>query len=367
MFDIQKFADEEVERAENATENFSIPEELEGISEEVAREVMASHAEKTSEPEEPAEPAFDEEGNYTGDGKVEDVKIDYARYKETLDKQKDFENKAKDFEKQLKAYQEKFGDINAQPVPQQQPQYQQPAMQNYQQAVQEQKPPEPRYFTADDAKQIDDEINKTAIEMTGLTQEDIEQLDYLDDDDPKLVAWNRARKIAEFATYNNILIQQQLAAQENYRRSMMMNQSQTEFDNYVSQQKAAADFVELQNFVEKEFFPAQSDINRAVILDANSRIGSGTATPYDHKIVQDFFTLAQYAYNAKKQQMQTPPPVKPQKKNSPKPQFPRSEKVNGIAGSGGEINNASLAEMMKNIPWEKMPEQYKNYLLNATT
>ena len=353
MFDIQKFADEEVESAENVAENFSIPEELEGISEEVAREVMADHAEKNAEPEEPAEPAepeFDEEGNYTGEGKVEDVKIDYARYKETLDKQKDFE-------KQLKAYQEKFGDINAQPVPQQ---YQQP---QYQQAVQEQKPPEPRYFTADDAKQIDDEITKTTIEMTGLTQDDIEQLDYLDDDDPKLVAWNRARKIAEFATYNNILIQQQLAAQENYRRSMMMNQSQTEFDNYVSQQKAAADFVELQNFVEKEFFPAQSDINRAVILDANSRIGSGTATPYDHKIVQDFFTLAQYAYNAKKQQMQTPPPVKPQKKTSPKPQFPRSEKVNGIAGSGGGVSNESLAEMMRTKDWDKIPPEYRKRLM----
>ena len=354
MFDIQKFADEEEQNAENATENFSIPEELEGISEEVAREVMADHAEKNPEPEEPAEPEFDEEGNYTGEGKVEDVKIDYARYKETLDK-------SKDFEKQLKAYQEKFGDINAQPVPQQQ--YQQAAMQNYQQAVQEQKPPEPRYFTADDAKQIDDEITKTAIEMTGLTQDDIEQLDYLDDDDPKLVAWNRARKIAEFATYNNILIQQQLAAQENYRRSMMMNQSQTEFDNYVSQQKAAADFVELQNFVEKEFFPAQSDINRAVILDANSRIGSGTATPYDHKIVQDFFTLAQYAYNAKKQQMQTPPPVKPQKKTSPKPQFPRSEKVNGIAGSGGGVSNESLAEMMRTKDWDKIPPEYRKRLM----
>ena len=63
MFDIQKFADEEEQNAENATENFSIPEELEGISEEVAREVMADHAEKNPEPE------FDEEGNYTGDGK----------------------------------------------------------------------------------------------------------------------------------------------------------------------------------------------------------------------------------------------------------------------------------------------------------
>ena len=78
--------------------------------------------------------------------------------------------------------------------------------------------------------------------------------------------------------------------------------------------------------------------------------------------MQDYMDKAAKELKSKKETQ-----VKPQKKPSPKPQFPRSEKVNGIAGSGGEINNASLAEMLKNISWEKMPEQYKNYLLNATT
>ena len=340
MFDIQKFADEEVQSAENATENFSIPEELEGISEEVAREVMAEHAEKNTEPEEPAEPEFDEEGNYTGDGKVEDVKIDYARYKETLDK-------SKDFEKQLKAYQEKFGDINAQPVPQQQPQYQQPAMQNYQQAVQEQKPPEPRYFTADDAKQIDDEITKTTIEMTGLTQEDIEQLDYLDDDDPKLVAWNGMKKLAEYATYNNLLNQYAQQAQAQQLQTFFNQQSQAVFDDYVQQRLKAQYRSEVQQFAGTEFFNSQNDFYKQMIQDANSRIGTPYQTAQDVQLTMDFYDKAERAYLAK-QQVQTPPPVKPQKKTSPKPQFPRSEKVNGIAGSGGEINNASLAEMVKN-------------------
>lgn len=76
-------------------------------------------------------------------------------------------DKLKDFEKQNAAYREKFGDINSasppvtavnapnlseQPYPQQniQAQNQTPSQ-----------PTKPRYFTADDAKQIDDEIAKT--------------------------------------------------------------------------------------------------------------------------------------------------------------------------------------------------------------
>ena len=353
MFDIQKFA-EEVKSAENATENFSIPKELEGISEDIAKEVLEEYASRKSgeSAETPAEPEIEEEGEYTGEGKIEDVKIDYARYKEMLDKQKDFENKAKDFEKQLQAYQEKFGDINAQPVPQQ---YQQP---QYQQAVQEQKPPEPRYFTAEDARQINDEIIRQTMVATGLTQEDVDNLDYMDDNDPKLATWNACKKYAEFATFYNIMQAQRLAEQENLMREMMMKQSQAEFDNYVSQQQEAADFAELQKFAATEYYQKQDNLYRQLLSGADQRIANRQATPYDLRIMQDYMDKAAKELMSKKQTS-----VKPQKKPSPKPQFPRTDKVNGIPGSGGDVTNASLAEMMRTMDWDKIPPEYKKRLL----
>ena len=327
-FEIQRFAEE-------VAQQNTIPEELEGISEEIAHDVMQTQAE-----EKPTE-EIDAEGNYTGDKDVGDVKIDYARYKETLDKQKDIE-------KQLAAYREKFGDINAQPT---QPTYQpeQPP----------EKPPEPKYFSAEDAKQIDDAVTQMAMQMTGLTQEDVDSLDYLDDDDPKLSIWNHAKGLARIAAYNQIVAAQKAQAQEQYHRSNMLNQSATDFNNYVNQQKAAENFAALQNFAGTEFFNSLSPVEKQIILEANTRLESRQATPTDFFVVRDFFTRAKSAFDAKN--------AKSVPKQTPRPQFPRTDKVTGVAGGGGGVTAASLAEMVRTTPWEQIPAEYRNILLNSAT
>ena len=279
-FDIQLFADENVEGevADNsADEKISIPEELSDVSEDIARNILREHADKNSAEVETPKPAeeFDAEGNYTGDGNIDNVKIAYSRFKETLDKQKDAE-------KQLAAYREKFGDLNAQP-PTPQNNFQPALQENYQQQPQQvqqniSETPPPRYFSADDAKQIDDAITQMTMQMTGLTQEDVDNLDYLDDDDPKIGIWNHARELAKIATYNQIVAMQQQQAQEEYYRAMTAKQSQSEYNDYVNQQKAVEYFDDLQKFAASEFYQCQSDVDRQIIFDANLRIESGKAT-----------------------------------------------------------------------------------------
>lgn len=71
MFDIQKFAEEAAEEnsiaIESAQENLEpIPEELAGVSENIAREMMAKSAEQNSTPVENEVDEVDDEGNYTG-------------------------------------------------------------------------------------------------------------------------------------------------------------------------------------------------------------------------------------------------------------------------------------------------------------
>ncbi len=372
-FDVQLFADENVESevgtqgADNsADEKIDIPEELSDISEDIARDILREHADKSSEENDAPAPAeeFDAEGNYTGDGNVDNVKIAYSRFKETLDKQKDAE-------KQLAAYRAKFGDLNAQPTIQQN-NFQPALQQDYQpQQVQQDIPetpsetPQPRYFSADDAKQIDDAITQMTMQMTGLTQEDVDNLDYLDDDDPKIGIWNHARELAKIATYNQIVAMQQKQAQEEYYRAMMANQSRSEYNDYVNQQKAIEYFDDLREFAGSEFYQSQSAVDKQIISDANLRIESGKATPTDRFIVRDFFTRAKSAYDAKNQQVQKPVA---HKKTASKPQFPRTDKVNGIPGNGGgNISSAALAEMVKNTDWDKIPQYYKDILLNSQT
>ena len=369
MFDIQKFAEESADVQEVSTENNAeqenlppIPEEFEGISEEVAREMMAKTAEKNPEP--PAEfDEVDDDGNYSGEKDLSRVKIPYSRFKQTIDQKNELATKASDFEKQLALYKQRFGDLDAQP--QQQNNFQ-TAPQNFSQQpaqTQEQPAPQPRYFNADDAKQIDEAIKATAMQMTGFSEEDVDGIDYLDDDDPKIGLWNHAKEMAKIATYNQIVMAQMEQAREEQRRRDLMAQSVNEFQNYTQQQTQAAEYEALRNFAANEFFNSQSPVAQQVIRDADWRLQNKLGTPADFKTIQDFFTMAKYAYDAKNAaQIPQAPAPKPAQKNS-NPQFPRTNKINGVPGSGGGVTNASLAEMMHTQSWDKIPPELRNKLM----
>lgn len=337
MFDIQRFADEK-----------AIPAELAGISEEVARNIM-EQATQPAAPEKPADSPVDAND-------PNDVKVSYSRFKETLDQKNDLEQ-------QLAAYREKFGDINSQSqTPQQPPQqdYQQP---NYQQAQTQQQPQAPQQqqappiqnLTADLIKNFEDAINYGAKQLSGFSDEQVEELDYLDDEDPRIKQWKFAKRIAENAVYNNYIAEQMARQQEMQRRALMQNQSISAFNDYVARQQAEENFNAVRQFATSDYYNSLNDIDKMAIRDAQDRIANNMALPTDFMAIRDFFTRAKEAYDSKN----APAPAK----NNPAPQFPRTDKVNGISGGGGGVTEAALAEMLKTVPWAQIPQEYKNLLL----
>ena len=167
MFDLQRFAEET-----------PIPEELAGVSEDVQQSAQDSPVD-TNDPN--------------------DVKVSYSRFKETLDQRNAME-------RELAAYRERFGDLNAQqnyqqPVQVQQPQqnYQQPS-QDYQQGYQQpQQVPQPQQqsppiqsLTEDTIKTLEDTIAYGAKQLTGFSDEQVDELSYLDDDDPRIKQWENS-------------------------------------------------------------------------------------------------------------------------------------------------------------------------------
>lgn len=291
MFDIQKFTEETADEnstaveSEQSQENMPpIPEEFEGISEEVAREMMAKTAEYSTRVESEFD-EVDDEGNYTGEKDLSRVKIPYSRFKQSIDQKNEFATKASEYEKQLALYKQRFGDLDAQP---QQNNFQ-TAPQNFSQQpaqTQEQPAPQPRYFNADDAKQIDDAIKAAAMQMTGFSEEDVDAIDYLDDDDPKIGIWNHAKEMAKIATYNQIVMAQMEQAREEQRRRDLMAQSVNEFQNYTQQQTQAAEYEALRDFAATEFFHSQSPVAQQVIRDADWRLQNKLGTPADFKTIQ---------------------------------------------------------------------------------
>ena len=191
MFDLQRFADE--------APKAPIPQELAGISEDVARDIMARAAQPASQNNSTNSPVDAND--------PENVKVSYSRFKETLDQRNELE-------RELAAYRERYGNLNAQPqqVPQdfyqQAPQqgYQQPPpSQGYQQAPPQQQMPPIQTETEDMIKNFEEAINYGAKQLSGFSDEQVDELDYLDNEDPRLKQWEFAKKIAESAVYSNYI------------------------------------------------------------------------------------------------------------------------------------------------------------------
>ena len=357
-FDLQRFADEEAVTVENPEpEKPPIPEELQDISEEIARDVMAQHS---PEPEK-----TDVEKN-----DFDNVKIAYSEHKKVLDEKSETE-------KLLEEYKKRFGDLNqSSPPPKQNFQPQQNYQQDFQPQQNFQQPPvsqeknqvqeTAKHFGAEEAKQIDNAVDQLAFQLTGFSPETVEELDYADDDDPRISIWKHARRLAENITYNEIISAQIAARQEEERRNVVFNQAASNFNTYINQQREQQYFSELQKFAGTDYFNSLNPIEQQILREVNDRLEKMQATPQDLYIQKKFFEEAITAFNARNQQIQQPAP-KPKPK-AEKPQFPRTDKVNGTPGEGGgNISNAALAEMLKNTSWDKIPQHYKDVLLNSTT
>ena len=315
MNDNEKIYGDVLDSAEDINETSNTPEDFEETPAEVPQENLNTENKTETPPD--------------------NVTIPYQRFKEVTDQKNETE-------KLLAAYRERFGDLNSAQNQPPAPQFQPPSIdENF-------------------AKQIDTAINQRAMQMSGFTKEDVEGLDYLDDDDPKISRWNHAKRISEAAVYNEIVNNQILQQQEMQRAAFLRNKTMTDYQNYVAQQQAADNFSAVQQFAENDFFNAQPEIDRQIIQESYARLTNNMASPADVMVVRDFFSRAKVAYENR----QNKPPAQPKPKTKPAPNnFPRTNQINGMTGSGGGVSQAALAEMLRTKKWNQIPPNYQKVLL----
>lgn len=289
-----------------------------------------------------------EEAQNTDD--LSGVKVPYEKLREQADK-------ASDLEKQLAAYKQRFGDLNQSPPPSNfdyqphNPEFNQPS-------IPPQQPQQAPHLTAEQAKLIDDAIREGAMQISGLSQEDIDSIDYMEDTDPRKSRWRYANKLAENAVFNNIIASQIAQQQALQRADYLKSQATSDFDSYTNQQIADKNFNDIQSFATGEFFNAQSDLEKQILADAYGRLKYNQASPTDMALIKGFFTRARAVYETKNK----PQPVK-KSPAAKKPQFPRTNQTSGVTGSGGGISASSLEHMLHTKSWNEIPPEYQKMLL----
>lgn len=379
-FDLQLFADESAETTEQqdnttdvtestaSTENEPseageqhdepIPDELAGVSEETAREIMAEAANTAEEhndeentdntsTEETSSAEADSDTKQSDDPQLPNQSIPYGRFKQQVDK-------VHQLEEQLKAYQQKLNS-QQQSVPQQ---VQQP------QQIQQQPPAQPQaQFTPEVIDKLKQAATQEAMRMTGMSKDDLDSMEYMDDTDPRKQGWQTAYNLAMTNVYTGIRQAQQQRIVETQKFLSVHNKCVQDFNNFYREKAAEPDYNDIVSYANNDYFNSLSESEQPVVAAAYQRIERNLASPQDIMLIKRYYTDAQTAYRSQH-------PVTTAKKNSnpmdkvkQAKSFPRSQSVSGSADVGGNITAEQLEKMLDTMPFDKIPEQYQNMLL----
>lgn len=361
LFDLQMFAEDATEEtnaevteatAAEAPEEPAeeIPEELDGVSEEVAREVMQEAEAKEQEERETESASADRDSvNKPVDATKSGQKIPYQRFKQQVDK-------ANDLEAQLAAYRQKFGDINSAP---QQQAAQQPAQQQEPPQQPKQMQGQQMQLTPEVAKQIQSVIRQRAMQLTNMTEDDVESLEYAEDDDQRIKSWQSALKLAESDVYAGIRQAQAKRAQEVQRMVQEHEASVKAFNDFAQKQMEAPDFDKIQKYAcdSEHGYPSKlSESERHVIDEAYQRIRRNTASPMDIYAIKTYYEQAKADYYNQK--------AAPARRTTTSSQkaHPRSEQIRGAVSPDGSVTAEQLKDMLMTKDWNDIPEKYRNLM-----
>lgn len=337
-----------------AEEKAPIPEELGGLSEEVAREVMEQAGVENKETESEETHAEQDSENKPVESVIEPVKqsIPYARFKEVNDKKNDIEQ-------QLEAYKAKFGDINA-PAPQ--PVAVQPVTPKEEKPKEEQIAPPMPGLTKDAMDKINAEVNRQALQLSGLTQDAVDALEYADESDPDVARWRTAKQMAQIGVYRQIAeaVQEQQARQkalvENHKKLV------AQYNDFYTKESAEPDFDKIKEYAGTEMFEALDDIRKQALADSYARISANVASPQDVLLVVEHYNQAKKQYRAKNP-VKGSAPTNINNKLQAAAAHPRSEQITGTTTADGEtISTENLEELLRTHSVRDLPQKYRDML-----
>lgn len=335
-----------------------VPAELQGLSESTIKEIMAEAGnDDEGESEElekndgysTAEP--DSDNKQSKETEVLDrpkQKIPYERFKNEVDKNKNLKDELDKLRAELEQY--KAGTANNPP--------QQQSSQQSTQPQEMPKPPVQPQFNKEQIEAINTAIQQRAMSMSGLSEEEINSIEYMDDEDERKVRWKFAQNMATQEVHNSI---QQARYEQAERAKQILDYHDkvtAGYNKFVKEQMNEPDFENIKAHATGEYFNNASPDMQPIIADAYARIERNMASPQDIAVVQRFFIDAKNDYLSKGGKKNTNAANRVKQATAQ----PRAGQVEGSAASAGTPSVAALERMLNEKSWEDIPDEYKAIL-----
>lgn len=325
-FDLQRFDDDGADQGESADvpqesgEEEPIPEELSGLPDDVARETLAEWKASQSQ--------ADTQGAQEKPKPQTEESVPYARFKEKVDEANQLKAQLAEYQRRMQQQQQP-----AQPPPQQpQPQPVQPQMR----------------ITPEIAKKINDAIDAEAKLMCGLSKEELEDLEFADDDDPKLMQWKQSKELARGKVFAAIQ-QAQFEQRQQAQQFIAAHQAAAQFCNDYAQRELATEpnVQAIQNFAANEFFEQLSPVEKRIVAESFVHVERQIASPTEMYTVKNYYERAKAAFlaranGAKQQQKQ------PAQKAQQAAALPRSDQLKGTASTNSaQLSAADIEKLLE--------------------
>lgn len=278
MFDLQ-FFDEEI--AENSvetqteeksaeTQQAELPEGFEGL-EEYKDEILQEIAQNEQAQEKPAE--ISESQEETPQYKTADEEI--AALKARIDELQ------KQGAKETPKPQEKISTPQAP-------------------KIQQQTPPPQMQVTSEFMKAFNQATDAVAMKMTGMTAQEVQDLEFAEDGDEALARWKFAKQQAAYQVRADIQAAQMRMQQEQaFNAEVVKN-----YDDFIAKEKSDADFENIVVYAAGNLFTSLPQSTQQTLANAFAKVEHRQATPSEYLNVQNYFSQAKSLYKNEKNKSQ---------------------------------------------------------------
>lgn len=377
VFDLKMFEEEE---------KLVIPEGLEGIDEDIAREIMSevsSQEENTSKLDESEDNSsnldndlskseVNSENNLSAEADSDNKQVDsegseteeelsqtipYKRFKEVNEKSKAKDDEIIALRQELLAAKQQSSNVSNQVYP-------------GNQAVNHENHAELNNVNPLLNPAVIQEVNNLAVEealkISGLTREQLEEIEYGDPNDVRISTYKTAVDLARQNIFSQLNSEIQTRRAMEQRELQLRQHSIADYSSFEQEQMKAQDFESIRSHAVNEYFSKLNPVEQQAIADAYQRIQSKTCIPQDIFVVKKYFSEAAQDFRKNQNNVNTNQ-NNIQVKQEKLKQMERHPKVDLVTGSNsnGGTSVADLERTLQNTDWDDIPEATKNLLLGG--
>lgn len=239
--------------------------------------------------------------------------------------------------------------------------YRRQAQQAQQIQQQAQTPPPPR-VNKDVAEQMKKAIKLRAKRLSGFSDEDIDALEYMDEDDERYNIWQSSLKMAE----NDVYASMQAAEMERRQAAIAFleehEKSVKAFNEAWAKEQANPDYMSIYKYADdiNGYAAKIPEQERRIVYNAAIRVTNQTASPQDMYIVRKYFEAAKADFykNGKGGINRN--------SSAPKKPLPRSSGIDGTTISDS-VTADQLKTMLMTKNWRDIPQTYRDLMEGITS